>query len=120
MLILDQLKQTHTISVAGQEVTFTVRPSLLPDLDLAYVSSREDDPLLAGAEATAKEYVTNLRAGRTILFQRITGWEGVYLSETEPAPCTQEYLSAFFGKYPRAFMDLADLVHQADEGAEKN
>jgi hypothetical protein len=120
MLILQQLNQIQTVMVAGQEITFTIRPALISDLDLAYVSSRENDPDLIGAGSQVLDNVVNLRAGRSLLLQRIVDWTGVYLSETDPAPCTPAYLAAFFGQYPGAFMTLADLVRQADEVAEKN
>lgn len=120
MLILKQLDQVHAVEVAGQEITFTVRPAQLMDLDLAYMSSRADDPQLAAAEDDTRENIANLRAGRAMILQRIVAWKGVYLSETEPAPCETQYLSAFFGQFPGAFMELSDKVRRADEDAGKN
>ncbi len=117
--LVKKTEQVHEIEVSGQKVTFTVRPASLGDLDIAYVTAIDETETL-GLAGQIKDNIFALKAGRSLLLQRIAAWEGVYLSETEPAPCTQENLIAFFTQYPATFRDLSEAVRARDEEAEKN
>ena len=117
--LLKKAEQVHTLIVSGQSVTFTIRPAQLDDLDIAYVTALEGTGKHNFADQ-AKDTVFALKAGRALLLQRIAAWEGVYLSETEAAPCTQENLAAFFTQYPAAFRDLSLVVREQDEAVEGN
>jgi hypothetical protein len=117
--LVKKSEQVHTIEVAGQTVTLTIRPAALDDLDFAYVTAIDDTEKLQ-LEGKAKDNIFALKAGRSMLMQRIIAWEGIYLSETESAPCTPDNLEAFFTQYPGAFRDLSEAVRAQDEGVEKN
>lgn len=115
--LIKKIEQEYQITVAGEQIGFTIRPGALSDMDIAYV---------AGLEAADKaglqdrDGLFTLRAGRTLLLQRIVGWSGVGLPSGEEAPCTAEYLDAFFVAYPGALRELSDAIRARDEAVEKN
>jgi len=112
--LVKKVEQRHTIDVAEQQVSFTLRPGSLGDMDIAYVSALDEADRRQYA-GTSRDNLFALRAGRELLLQRITAWEGVWLSETE-----REYLEEFFLQYPQAFQLLAQAVREQDEAAAKN
>lgn len=117
--LVKKSEQRFELEVNGQAVAFTVRPPALGDLDIAYVTAMDETEPLA-LQGQSKDNLFALKAGRTLLLQRITAWEGVFVSETEAAPCTPENLGAFFTQYPGAYRDLTEAVRARDEDTEKN
>ena len=118
--LIKKTEQLHSFEVDGQPVTFTVRPAVLADLDLAYVTAMDGVEQVGDLALGAKDSLFALKAGREMLLQRIGAWEGVWLSDTDPAPCTREYLEAFFVQYPQIFQQLSAAVRDRDEDVIKN